>query len=131
MDTGFGSSAGHTARVSNGPTEAINNLIKRVKRVAFGMRNFDHYRIRLLLYAGHPNWDLLDTITPRRNPKRPINWVAPYCGTPISARPFQVLIGSQPVCSFNRCWTLGVASFPLLAARRPPARSLLAISAAA
>jgi hypothetical protein len=30
--------AWHTARVSNGPTEAVNNLIKRVKRVAFGMR---------------------------------------------------------------------------------------------
>jgi hypothetical protein len=40
-------------------------LIKRVKRVAFGMRRFRHYRIRVLLYAGRPNWDLLDTITPR------------------------------------------------------------------
>ena len=57
--------AWHTARVSNGPTEALNNLIKRVKRVAFGMRRFRHYRIRVLLYAGRPNWDLLDTITPR------------------------------------------------------------------
>jgi transposase len=38
--------------------------VKRVKRVAFGMRNFTHYRIRALLYAGRPNWDLLDTITP-------------------------------------------------------------------
>jgi transposase len=57
--------AWHTARVSNGPTEALNNLIKRIKRVAFGMRNFDHYRIRVLLYTGRPNWDLLDTITPR------------------------------------------------------------------
>ena len=57
--------AWHTARVSNGPTEAVNNLIKRVKRVAFGIRTFRHYRIRVLLYAGHPNWDLLPTITPR------------------------------------------------------------------
>ena len=57
--------AWHTARVSNGPTEALNNLIKRVKRVAFGMRRFRHYRIRVLLYAGRPNWHLLDTITPR------------------------------------------------------------------
>lgn len=32
--------AWHTARVSNGPTEALNNLIKRVKRIAFGMRQF-------------------------------------------------------------------------------------------
>ena len=59
--------AWHTARVSNGPTEALNNLIKRIKRVAFGMRRFRHYRIRVLLYAGRPNWDLLNTIhtTPR------------------------------------------------------------------
>jgi len=57
--------AWHTARVSNGPTEALNNLIKRIKRVAFGMRRFRHYRIRALLYAGRPNWELLDTITPR------------------------------------------------------------------
>ena len=42
----------------------INNLIKRVKRTAFGFHRFDHYRIRALLYAGRPNWDLLDTITP-------------------------------------------------------------------
>lgn len=57
--------AWHQARVSNGPTEAINNLIKRVKRVAFGFRRFANYRIRALLYAGHPNWDLLATVTPR------------------------------------------------------------------
>lgn len=57
--------AWHQARVSNGPTEAVNNLIKRVKRVAFGITNFRNYRIRALLYAGRPNWDLLATTTPR------------------------------------------------------------------
>ena len=57
--------AWHHARVSNGPTEAINNLVKRIKRVAFGITNFANYRIRALLYAGKPNWDLLATITPR------------------------------------------------------------------
>ena len=57
--------AWHRAHVSNGPTEAVNNLVKRVKRVAFGFRRFEHYRIRALLYAGKPNWDLLATITPR------------------------------------------------------------------
>lgn len=57
--------AWHRARVSNGPTEAANNLIKRVKRVAFGFQRFAHYRIRALLYAGRPNWDLLATVTPR------------------------------------------------------------------
>jgi transposase len=55
----------HKAFVSNGPTEAVNNLIKRIKRIGFGFRSFAHYRIRVLLYAGQPNWDLLPTITPR------------------------------------------------------------------
>jgi len=57
--------AWHRAHVSNGPTEAANNLIKRVKRVAFGFTRFRNYRIRVLLYAGRPNWDLLATIRPR------------------------------------------------------------------
>ena len=56
--------AWHHSQVSNGPTEAINNLIKRVKRAAFGFRNFNNYRIRALLYAGGPNWDLLPTLNP-------------------------------------------------------------------
>ena len=57
--------AWHQAHVTNGPTEATNNLIKRIKRVAFGFRRFRHYRIRALLYAGRPNWALLATLTPR------------------------------------------------------------------
>jgi transposase len=57
--------AWHHCHVSNGPTEAANNLVKRAKRVAFGMTNFTNYRIRALLCAGKPNWDLLPTITPR------------------------------------------------------------------
>jgi transposase len=57
--------AWHEAFVSNGPTEAVNNLIKRIKRTGFGFRRFAHYRIRVLLYAGKPNWDLLPTVTPR------------------------------------------------------------------
>jgi transposase len=52
----------HLARVSNGPTEALNNLIKRIKRVGFGFRNFNNYRIRVLLYAGKPNWRVLGSI---------------------------------------------------------------------
>jgi transposase len=57
--------AWHEAIVSNGPTEAVNNLIKRIKRIGFGFRRFAHYRIRVLLYAGKPNWELLATLTPR------------------------------------------------------------------
>ena len=54
----------HAARVTNAATEAANNLIKRVKRAAFGFTNFANYRIRALLYAGKPDWALLDTLTP-------------------------------------------------------------------
>lgn len=58
-------SAWHQCHLSNGPTEGANNLIKRIKRVGFGFRTFANYRIRCLLYAGRPNWDLLATATPR------------------------------------------------------------------
>ncbi|MGI8792661.1 MAG: hypothetical protein ACR2H3_05720 [Acidimicrobiales bacterium] len=34
------------------------------KRVGFGFRRFAHYRLRVLLYAGRPNWDLLNTTDP-------------------------------------------------------------------
>lgn len=57
--------AWHSAHVTNGPTEAVNNLIKRVKRAAFGFKSFRNYRIRSLLYAGKPDWSLLATVTPR------------------------------------------------------------------
>jgi transposase len=46
------------------PTEAANNLIKRIKRVAFGFRSFGHHRVRVLLYAGNPNLMLLPTVSP-------------------------------------------------------------------
>jgi len=41
-----------TGGASNGPTEAVNLLIKRIKRVGFGFRNFANYRLRLLLHCG-------------------------------------------------------------------------------
>jgi transposase len=37
---------------SNGPTEAVNLLVKKVKRVGHGFRNFANYRLRLLLHCG-------------------------------------------------------------------------------
>ncbi len=57
--------AWHQAKFTNAPTEAANNLIKRVKRIAFGFTRFRNYRVRVLLYAGRPNWQLLATVTPR------------------------------------------------------------------
>jgi transposase len=41
-----------TNGVSNGPTEAVNGLIKKIKRVGHGYRNFANYRLRLLLHCG-------------------------------------------------------------------------------
>ena len=41
--------AWHEARVTNGPTEATNNLIKRIKRVGFGLRRLRHYHVRTAL----------------------------------------------------------------------------------
>jgi hypothetical protein len=42
--------------------EALNNLIKRIKRIGFGFRNFENYRIGALPYAGRPNWRVLGSI---------------------------------------------------------------------
>jgi transposase len=41
---------------SNGPTEGLNLCIKRVKRAGHGFRNFEHYRLRVLLHAGGVTW---------------------------------------------------------------------------
>lgn len=56
--------AWHQAQVTNGPTEGMNNLVKRVKRAGFGFTSFRNYRVRALLYAGRPDWSLLATLTP-------------------------------------------------------------------
>ncbi len=49
----------HTTGASNGPSEGLNNIIKKVKRVAAGFKNFDNYRTRILLACGACNWNLL------------------------------------------------------------------------
>lgn len=56
--------AWHRHQRTNGPTEGMNNLVKRVKRGAYGFRCFENYRVRSLLYAGRPDWDLLATVNP-------------------------------------------------------------------
>jgi hypothetical protein len=40
------------------PTEAVNLLIKKIKLVGHGFRNFDNYRLRLLLHCG-VDWDTI------------------------------------------------------------------------
>ena len=51
--------AWHTTGASNGPAEAMNMLIKKIKRVGHGFRSFANYRIRVLLYTGGCDWALL------------------------------------------------------------------------
>lgn len=46
----------HDTRASNGPTEGLNLLIKKVKRAGHGFVKFEHYRLRILLHAGGVNW---------------------------------------------------------------------------
>ena len=51
--------AWHTTGASNGPTEGLNSIIKKIKRVAAGFTNFAHYRTRILLAIGGCNWNLI------------------------------------------------------------------------
>jgi transposase len=44
--------AHHTTGASNGPVEAMNLLIKQVKRSGRGFRSFANYRLRILLAGG-------------------------------------------------------------------------------
>jgi transposase len=59
-----------TQGCSNGPTEAVNLLIKKVKRVGHGFRNVHNYRLRLLLHCG-VTWQTPQTARLRgRSPRR-------------------------------------------------------------
>jgi transposase len=40
-----------TSGVSNGGTEAINMIIEKVRRLAHGFKDFEHYRLRIMLAA--------------------------------------------------------------------------------
>jgi transposase len=55
--------------VSNGPTENLNLKIKNTKRIARGYRNFDHYRLRLLLNHGRIHEDHSPTRIRTRVPR--------------------------------------------------------------
>ncbi len=48
--------AHHQTGASNGPTEGLNLLVKKVKRCGHGFTNFEHYRLRVLLHAGGVTW---------------------------------------------------------------------------
>ena len=42
--------------LSNARSEAVNALVKKIKRVGHGFRNLENYRLRLLLHCGAPAW---------------------------------------------------------------------------
>ena len=44
----------HRTHLTNAATEGTNLVIKNVKRLGFGFRNFENYRLRLLLRCGAP-----------------------------------------------------------------------------
>lgn len=48
--------AHHSTGASNGPTEGLNLLVKKVKRCGHGFRRFEHYRLRVLLHTGGITW---------------------------------------------------------------------------
>jgi transposase len=44
----------HRTGLTNAATEGTNLIIKNIKRLGFGFRNFENYRLRLLLRCGAP-----------------------------------------------------------------------------
>jgi transposase len=46
----------HRTGASNGPTEGLNLLVKKVKRAGHGFRSFANYPLRILLHAGGVAW---------------------------------------------------------------------------
>jgi transposase len=54
----------HTTRMSNGPVEGLNSIIKNIRRAAAGFRSFENYRCRILLACGNVNWQLLNPAHP-------------------------------------------------------------------
>jgi hypothetical protein len=57
--------AHHATGASNGPTEAMNLLVKKVKRVGHGFKSFRNYRLRVLLHCGGIEWDAHPATTMR------------------------------------------------------------------
>jgi transposase len=63
--------AHHTTGASNGPTEGLNLLVKKVKRAGHGFRSFANYRLRILLHAGGVDWPASRPPAPRIRTRSP------------------------------------------------------------
>jgi transposase len=56
----------HRTALTNGATEGLNLVVKNIKRLGFGFRNFENYRLRLLLRCGTPwQYPVVAPIRPR------------------------------------------------------------------
>ena len=112
---GQGRGEGRADQVESSNTR--NNLIRRIKRAAFGFRNLANYRIRAILCVGNLNRDLLAAVTLDGAGTQDIANGAPpsHLGDP------QCPVGKYPVsgiwvwaCSsleqvhHVRCWSLQV-----------------------
>jgi transposase len=63
--------AHHATGASNGPTEGLNLLVKKVKRAGHGFRSFANYRLRILLHAGGVDWPASRPPAPRIRTRSP------------------------------------------------------------
>ncbi len=63
--------ARHTTGASNGPTEGLNLLVKKVKRAGHGFRSFANYRLRILLHAGGVDWPAIRPAPPKIRTRQP------------------------------------------------------------
>jgi transposase len=61
----------HRTGASNGPTEGLNLLVKKVKRAGHGFRSFANYRLRILLHAGGVDWPASRPPAPRIRTRSP------------------------------------------------------------
>ncbi|MBY0395306.1 MAG: transposase, partial [Thermoleophilia bacterium] len=61
----------HRTGASNGPTEGLNLLVKKVKRAGHGFRSFANYRLRILLHAGGVRRPASRPPTPRIRTRSP------------------------------------------------------------
>ena len=59
----------HVTGISNGPTEAQNLIAEKLRRIGHELRNFENYRLRLLLHSG-VQWNAQSTARIRgRHPR--------------------------------------------------------------
>jgi hypothetical protein len=108
----------HTTKgCSNGPTEAVNLLIKKVKRVGHGFRNFANYRLRLLLHCG-VTWQTSQTARLRGHSPRLVAHEPPRVPRATAlAVPWGSSSGLAPPCS-SEVAPPCVGPWPVLTAER-------------